>query len=113
MRDVLSLNVKRMTLYSTRGRPADGVHCSTLDAYVIPGRKMDRSCSSLTVADVEAMGAGASKQRHEIQDGRIRAIYGHSLPGRVELVPATPPVELFHGTSPTAAEMIRVEGCVR
>jgi len=66
--------------------------------------------SSLTVGEVEAMVAGASKQRHEIRGGRIRALYGHSLPGRVERVPAAPPEELFHGTSPAAAEAIRVEG---
>lgn len=53
---------------------------------------------------------GASKQRHEIRAGRIRALYGHSLPGRVERVPASPPDEMFHGTSPAAAEAIRVEG---
>ena len=32
------------------------------------------------VADIEETLAAASKQRHEIRDGRIRAIYGHSLP---------------------------------
>lgn len=65
---------------------------------------------SLTAADVEAMVAGASKQRHEIRDGRIRALYGHSLPGRIEPVAAEPATWLFHGTSPEVAEVIRAEG---
>lgn len=65
---------------------------------------------SLTVADVEAMVAGASKQRHEIRDDRIRALYGHSVPGRVERTPAEPPRWMFHGTSPSAAEVIVVDG---
>jgi putative RNA 2'-phosphotransferase len=77
---------------------------------LVEALRVERGWSSLTVADVEAMVAGASKQRHEIRDGRIRALYGHSLPGRIDRVPAAPPVELFHGTSPAAAEAIRVDG---
>ncbi len=40
----------------------------------------------------------ASKQRYETAGGRIRALYGHSLPGKLVCTPATPPAELFHGT---------------
>lgn len=65
---------------------------------------------SLTVSDVEAMVAGASKQRHEIREGRIRALYGHSLPGRISRVAQAPPRWLFHGTSPEAVELIRADG---
>lgn len=46
----------------------------------------------------------------EIRDGRIRALYGHSVPGRVERTAAGPPRWLFHGTSPSAAEVIGVDG---
>lgn len=77
---------------------------------LVEALRLERGWSSLAVGDVEAMVAGASKQRHEIRGGRIRALYGHSLPGRVERVPAPPPVELFHGTSPAATGVIRVEG---
>lgn len=77
---------------------------------LVEALRLERGWSSLTVGDVEAMVAGASKQRHEIRDGRIRALYGHSLPGRVGRVSGLPPAELFHGTSPAAAEAIRVEG---
>ena len=72
--------------------------------------RLERGWSSLTAGDVEAMVVGAGKQRHEIRGGRIRALYGHSLPGRIDRVPAAPPVELFHGTSLAAAEAIRVDG---
>jgi len=65
---------------------------------------------SLTVADVEAMVAGASKQRHELRDGRVRALYGHSLPGRIQRVAGVPPRWLFHGTSPAASEAILRDG---
>lgn len=79
-----------------------------LDALVDALRTVDRP--SLTARDVEAMVAGASKQRHEIVDGRIRAIYGHSLPGRIAREAATPPDTLFHGTSPDAVAAILHEG---
>ena len=77
---------------------------------LVEALRLERGWSSLTVADVDAMVASASKQRHEIRDQRIRALYGHSLPSRIERVPAAPPAELFHGTSLAAAKMIRVEG---
>ena len=64
----------------------------------------------MTVADLETMVAGAGKQRHEIREGRIRALYGHSVPGRIERASAAPPGWFFHGTSPATARVIRVEG---
>jgi putative RNA 2'-phosphotransferase len=51
-----------------------------------------------------------TKPRYEIDADRIRARYGHSLPDRLDLPTARPPVELFHGTSPAASELIRDAG---
>ena len=65
---------------------------------------------SVGVADIEEPLAAASKQRHEIRDGRIRAIYGHSLPERIERTPTTPPDLLYHGTSPDNLERVMREG---
>ena len=65
---------------------------------------------SVGVADIEETLAAASKQRHEIRDGRIRAIYGHSLPERIERTPTTPPDLLYHGTSPDNLERVMHEG---
>lgn len=60
---------------------------------------------------LEQMVAGSSKRRHEIIGQRIRALYGHSLPGRIRKVrDEAPPRWLFHGTSPIAAEEIAVGG---
>ena len=50
------------------------------------------------------------KQRYEMRDGRIRALYGHSLPGRLAKTPAEPPDILYHGTSALALDAIRAEG---
>jgi len=49
-------------------------------------------------ADLETMIATSAKQRHEISGDQIRALYGHSVDGRVERAPAAPPDVLYHGT---------------
>ena len=54
--------------------------------------------------------ASADKRRHEVVGDRIRALYGHSLPGKLRRETAKPPAMLFHGTSPEAAEKILREG---
>lgn len=64
----------------------------------------------VTRADVEDVVRHGSKPRYELDGDRIRARYGHSVPGRVELPVADPPAVLFHGTGPTTAEAIAVEG---
>lgn len=41
---------------------------------------------------------------------RIRALYGHSVPGRLRREPAPPPDLLFHGTSPGVVNTILRDG---
>ncbi|HEY4162492.1 MAG TPA: RNA 2'-phosphotransferase [Dongiaceae bacterium] len=72
--------------------------------------RSDTRWTSLTEADFHAMISATTKQRHEIADHRIRALYGHSLPGRLSREPAAPPARLFHGTSPAAAARILADG---
>jgi putative RNA 2'-phosphotransferase len=69
-----------------------------------------REWQHLDEEDLRTMMVQADKQRFELRDGRIRAFYGHSVPQKVERVPATPPPVLFHGTTPQAAAFIRREG---
>jgi putative RNA 2'-phosphotransferase len=48
------------------------------------------------------------KQRFELASDRVRARYGHSVPGRIAREPGTPPAALYHGTSePVAAAILR------
>ena len=61
-----------------------------------------REWPGLQESDLAAMIAQSSKQRYELAGGRIRAFYGHSLPGQLRKTPAEPPALLFHGTSPEA-----------
>lgn len=65
---------------------------------------------NLTSEDIARVVSEAEKKRHEIAGGRIRALYGHSLLGKVVRVEARPPDELFHGTSPEAAQVILATG---
>ncbi|MBS1697561.1 MAG: RNA 2'-phosphotransferase [Actinobacteria bacterium] len=52
----------------------------------------------------------ATKRRHEIDGERIRALYGHSVPGRVHKLPSEPPAVLFHGTAPETWPEIESSG---
>ncbi len=73
-------------------------------------RKERSEWSELCADDLAHMMADSSKLRHEIRDDRIRAIYGHSVAGKLRKVPAIPPEVLFHGTSPDSLEQIRSVG---
>ena len=53
----------------------------------------------VTTGDLEAVVNAPGKRRHEIRDGHIRALYGHSFPMRVAFEPACPPAVLYHGTA--------------
>lgn len=65
---------------------------------------------TLSEVDLAAMVEGSDKQRYELRDGRIRALYGHSLPGKLSREPAGPPAILYHGTSPGAVASILAGG---
>lgn len=52
----------------------------------------------------------SEKQRFEIRDGKIRALYGHSTPAKMEHEEAVPPAILYHGTTPQAIQAIRFSG---
>ena len=65
-----------------------------------------------TVERVREVVAAPGKRRFEVDGDRIRALYGHSVPGRIVKVEAVPPSVLFHGTSPEAWEAIGVQGLV-
>ncbi|MDD7939316.1 RNA 2'-phosphotransferase [Actinomycetospora lutea] len=73
---------------------------------------VDALCRALGVSagEVEDVVANGSKQRYELADGHIRARYGHSLPGHVDMPPAAPPPVLFHGTGESTVEAILREG---
>ncbi|MEE0955864.1 MAG: RNA 2'-phosphotransferase [Eubacterium sp.] len=64
----------------------------------------------LCEADIREIMANADKQRFAIEDGRIRALYGHSFHIKIEHTEAVPPDILYHGTSHKALKSIMEEG---
>ncbi len=64
----------------------------------------------LAAADVAEVIRSSTKKRYEMADGRIRALYGHSVPVKLARTAAPPPDHLFHGTSPGALAAIRQAG---
>lgn len=77
---------------------------------LVEALRQERRWSAVTADDVARMVATSSKQRHEIRDRRIRAVYGHSVPTLIVRTPGVPPELLFHGTSPTSAAVVLADG---
>lgn len=65
---------------------------------------------TLTAADIMQVVEHGTKQRFAIEDGRIRARYGHSIALETAYVPATPPAVLYHGTSQRFMDSIMERG---
>ena len=65
---------------------------------------------SIGHSDLVAMIEASDKRRYEIAGDRIRALYGHSVPGRISKPRSQPPELLFHGTRPTVVAAILAEG---
>ncbi|MBN3941581.1 RNA 2'-phosphotransferase [Nostoc sp. NMS9] len=73
-------------------------------------RSQQSEWEKLDENDLVMMINRASKRRHEMQDGKIRALYGHSFPGKLVRRQAEPPQVLYHGTAMDIVLVIRAEG---
>jgi putative RNA 2'-phosphotransferase len=73
-------------------------------------REVNPLWESLTDADLAEVIASSDKQRHEMRDGKIRALYGHSIAGKLIKAPAAPPDVLYHGTARRAVPLISRDG---
>ena len=69
-----------------------------------------RNWCDLMMDDVLAVLEMPGKQRYEMKDGRIRALYGHSAHVSVRKKTAVPPRFLYHGTAQETAHVILREG---
>jgi putative RNA 2'-phosphotransferase len=83
---------------------------ASLEAVLAALREERREWRELSRADLERLIERSEKRRFELDEHRIRALYGHSLPGKLRREPAPPPAILFHGTSPHAAKVIAEQG---
>jgi putative RNA 2'-phosphotransferase len=64
----------------------------------------------LSEHDLQEVVETSDKQRYQMDAGRIRALYGHSIPGRIAKVLAKPPAILYHGTPAAALIHIQAHG---
>lgn len=69
-----------------------------------------RDWQNLSECDLAEMMGQATKQRYEMDNGRIRALYGHSIPVKIHKIPVEPPEILYHGTAPAAVQRIQLDG---
>jgi putative RNA 2'-phosphotransferase len=81
-----------------------------LEVLLISLRRAKPQWRELSAQHIERMIAASTKRRYEIADGRIRAMYGHSVPGRLKRTPGVPPAHLYHGTSPASLDAISRTG---
>ncbi|MFB4322031.1 MULTISPECIES: RNA 2'-phosphotransferase [Paenibacillus] len=72
--------------------------------------RRDKQWESITENDLIEMIDKSDKARHEILNGKIRALYGHSAPQKILKVIGTPPTLLYHGTARHLVEQILHEG---
>lgn len=61
-------------------------------------------------AAIQDLVQGSERRRFAIENGRMRALYGHSARVRLSLPEHDPPDTLFHGTTSSEARQIRDEG---
>ncbi|WP_329456935.1 RNA 2'-phosphotransferase [Streptomyces sp. NBC_01497] len=61
-------------------------------------------------AELERVVATNDKQRFAVENDRIRAQQGHTVPVDLDLPALTPPAYLYHGTVPASLPAIRAEG---
>ncbi|MGC5327142.1 RNA 2'-phosphotransferase [Brevibacillus sp. SYSU BS000544] len=66
--------------------------------------------SNLDENDLHTMISQSDKKRHEIKDGKIRALYGHSVPRKIMKDVMKPPDILFHGTPKKFVALILEQG---
>jgi len=65
----------------------------------------------VTLDDIERVVAESPKRRFETDGVSIRAVYGHSIEGRIQHpLASNPPDRLFHATAPSVVPAIRSEG---
>lgn len=67
----------------------------------------------LSADDISNVLSLPGKQRYEVSDNKIRALFGHSQGNEVEKTPAKPPDVLYHGTTISSLELIKKDGFIK
>jgi putative RNA 2'-phosphotransferase len=110
------IRLSRTVSYALRHHPEqydlklDAEGWTSVEVLLQALRRQRSEWKHLCEADLVEMMNRSDKQRFELRDGKIRALYGHSLQMKFAKVAVKPPDILFHGTSPKAVDIIRREG---
>lgn len=93
--------------YGLKLDETDSVALSDLVAAMRNSRKEFGEVDEFDIVEITLE---ASKVRHQIEAGRIRALYGHSVEQKRPLEATKAPSILFHGTSPETVAAILANG---
>lgn len=72
--------------------------------------RLDNQWEFVSENDLRKMIEVSDKKRHEIFKGKIRALYGHSVPQKILKGVNTPPSILYHGTAKHLVKQILSDG---
>lgn len=81
-----------------------------LQEFLTAMNRMHRFQPKLTEMKIREIINSSDKQRFEIKNGKIGALYGHSIPQMIKRKKATPPDVLYHGTARRFLPSIQKEG---
>jgi putative RNA 2'-phosphotransferase len=83
---------------------------ASIDSLIEALRRTGPEWREISRADVERVLTQTDKKRHELVGDRVRALYGHSVPGKLLRSLGRPPGVLYHGTSSETAKVLEHEG---
>jgi putative RNA 2'-phosphotransferase len=78
--------------------------------HLIEALRTEKKWIDITINDLYKMIDISDKKRHEISNGKIKALYGHTLPNKIKIEEKEPPEILYHGTARRFIEKIKQEG---
>lgn len=79
-------------------------------AQLLSALRQNEQWESLREIDLVTMIEKSDKKRHVIVDGKIKALYGHSVPERINKSAEMPPSVVYHGTAKRFLEEIMKTG---
>ncbi len=81
----------------------------SVDAFLNVLHRMEK-WYNIYVEDLKMVIEESDKKRHELKDGKIRALYGHSVSTKIVKEIKTPPDILYHGTARRFLKSINKNG---
>lgn len=109
-------NISRVISHALRHEPwlyeleLDAEGWVPVDELLCSLKTLKKEYATITLVDLEEIIKYSAKKRHEIKNNKIRALYGHSIPGKLLKIPSIPPEYLYHGTSHQFIEQIKQYG---